>query len=124
MQKCDNVRSRTMPTSRSVKFEEFEMDESEGDRAFLEVVDSVLVIAKQTRPGIPNATRTVARYPHALKYVHQRAALHILEFFKHNIFFRVCFQRRRELELEVFADANSARENILEGRVLYEPSTK
>ena len=67
-------------------------------------------LATQTRPGIPDPVREVARHCSAPKYVHWRAALGILGYLRRTSRFGIAFQRGTVggLSLQVFADADYA----------------
>ena len=68
-------------------------------------------LANQTRPDILNAVRAVARYTHAPKLVHWKAALHILMYVRFTSSYGITFQRGTEggLALQLFVDSDYAR---------------
>ena len=61
-----------------VKLEEFDAREPDDHEPFRSLVGHLVWLANQTRPDTLNAVRAVARYSHAPKFVHWKAALHIL----------------------------------------------
>ena len=65
-------------------------------------------LANQTRPDILNAVRAVARYSHAPKLVHWKAALHILMYIRFTSSYGITFQRGTTsgAGLEVFVDSD------------------
>ena len=67
-------------------------------------------LANQTRPDILNAVRTVARYSHAPKLLHWRAALHVLMYVRLTSGYVITFQRgtARGVVFEVYADSDYA----------------
>lgn len=71
-----------------VKLEDFDKDEPDVLEQIRSVVGHLMWLENQTRPDILNAVCAVARYSHAPKMVHWRAALHIL-FFRSFILKRV-----------------------------------
>ena len=62
-------------------------------------------LANQTRPDISNAGRAVARFAHALKHKHWKAARGAWEYLKVTSANGVTFQRGSGLEIVVYADA-------------------
>ena len=97
-----------VPASTSLKLDQFDADEPEGGWPFREVVGSLMWLANQTRPDISNAVRAVARYCHAPKHVHWKAALNIVRYLKSTSHFGITFQQGSGIDLEVFADADYA----------------
>ena len=71
-----------VPASTSLKLDQFDADEPEGGWPFREVIGSLMWLANQTRPDISNAVRAVARYCHAPKHVHWKAALNVVWYLK------------------------------------------
>ncbi|CAM9496081.1 unnamed protein product [Pylaiella littoralis] len=67
-------------------------------------------LANQTRPDILNAVRAVARYSHAPKLVHWRAALHVLMYVRGTTDFGITFQRGVPggEHMELFVDSDFA----------------
>jgi len=96
---------RNTPLSTDVFLEEFDENEPDGVRLFRELVGSLMWLANQTRPDTSNAVRAVARFVHALKHKHWKAARGILEYLKVTSGYGVTFQRGSGLELMVYADA-------------------
>ena len=62
-------------------------------------------LAQQTRPDISNVVRAVARFAHAPKLKHWKAARGILEYLETASTYGVAFQRGSGLELVVYTDA-------------------
>ena len=85
--------------------EEFGKDEPHGVWPFRELVGSLMWLANQTRPDISNAVRAVARFAHAMKHKHWKAARRILEYLTVTSDYGATFQRGTSLELLVYADA-------------------
>ena len=83
----------------------FGEDEFDGVWPFRELVGSLMWLANQTRPDISNAVRAVARFAHAPKHKHWKAARGILEYLKVTSGYGVTLQRGSALELIVYADA-------------------
>ena len=70
-------------------------------------------LANQTRPDVLNAVRTVARYCHAPKFVHWKAASHILMYVRFTSNYGttyIKFQRDTEggVNLEVYVGSDYA----------------
>ena len=67
-------------------------------------------LAISTRPDIPNAVRSVARYCSAPKAVHWKSSLGILAYVNGTCGFGITYQRKTTvgISLEVFADADYA----------------
>lgn len=63
-------------------------------------------LPNQTRPDISNAVRAVARYAHAPKSVHWKAAVAILEYLKSTSHFVIPFKWGRGLPMEAFTNAD------------------
>ena len=96
---------RNTPLSTDVFLEEFDEDEPDGVWPFRELVGSLMWLSNQTRPDISNAVRSVARYAHAPKLKHWKAARGILEYLNASSSYGVTFQRGSGLEMVVYADA-------------------
>ena len=96
---------RSTPYSTDAFLEEFEEDEPDGVWPFRELVGTLLWLANQTRPDISNAGRAVARFAHALKHKHWKAARGVWEYLKVTSANGVTFQRGSGLEIVVYADA-------------------
>ena len=96
---------RNTPLSTDVFLEDFDENEPDGLWPFRELVGSLMWLANQTRPDISNAVRAVARYAHAPKLKHWKAAKGILEYLKVTSSYGITFQRGSGLELVVYADA-------------------
>ena len=101
---------KSIPIHFSTKLAEFNKNEAPGEWPFRELVGSLMWLSTQTRPGISNAVRAVARYCAAPKLVHWRAALGILGYVRWTSSFGVTFQRGTAggLILQVFADVDYA----------------
>ena len=96
---------RNTPLSTDAFVEEFDEDEPDGVWPFRELVGTLLWLANQTRPDISNAGRAVARFAHALKHKHWKAARGVWEYLKVTSANGVTFQRGSGLEIVVYADA-------------------
>ena len=90
---------RNTPLSTDAFLEEFDEDEPDGVWPFRELVGSLMWLANQTRPDISNAVRAVARFAHAPKHKHWKAARGILEYLKVTSDYGATFQRGTGLEL-------------------------
>ena len=108
VEKFGVTRSSRVPASPSVKLEEFDESEPEGQWPYRELVGGLMWLSNQTRPDITNATRAVARYNHAPKSVHWRAAMQVLEYVRGTSDLGITYQRGSGLQLEIFADADYA----------------
>ena len=100
--------STMIPACTTVKLEEFDESEPEGDWPFREAVGSLMWIANQTRPDIANAVRAVARHSHEPKSVHWKAVRMIMGYLRTTRHLGITFQRGRGLNLEVYADSDYA----------------
>ena len=69
---------RNTPLSTDAFLEEFDEDEPDEMWPFRELVGSLMWLATQTRPDILNGVRAVARFTHAPKHKHWKAARGIL----------------------------------------------
>ena len=67
-------------------------------------------LANQTRPGILNVVRAVARYSAAPKLLHWQAALHILMYIKSTSTYGITFQRgvSNGVQLDLYVDTDYA----------------
>ena len=72
------TRGKETPMAVGVKLEEFVAREPDVHGPFRSLVGHLIWLANQTRPGILNAARAVARYYHAPTFVHWKAASHVL----------------------------------------------
>ena len=90
---------RNTPLSTDAFLEEFDEDEIDGVWPFRELVGSLMWLANQTRPDISNAVRAVARFAHALKHKHWKAARGVWEYLKVTSDTGVTFQRGSDLEM-------------------------
>ena len=91
-----------------VKLEEFDAREPDVHEPFSSLVRHLMWLANQTRPDILNAVRAVARYSHAPKFVHWKAALHISMYVKFTSSYGITFQRGTEggVNSEVYVDSD------------------
>ena len=105
VKQLDATACRNTPLSTDAFLEEVDEDEPDGVWPFRELVGSLMWLANQTRPDISNAVRAVARFAHAPKHKHWKAARGILEYLKVTSDYGVTFQRGSGLELVVYADA-------------------
>ena len=96
---------RNTPVLTGVFLEEFDEDKPDGVWPFRELVGSSMWHTNQTRPDISNAARTVARFAHAPKQKHWKAARGISESWKASSSTDATFPRGSGLELVVYADA-------------------
>ena len=93
-----------------VKLEEFDAREPDVHEPFCSLVGHLMWLPNQSRPDILNAVRTVSRYSHAPKYVHWKAALHVLMYVRFTNSYGITFQRGTEgdVNLEVYVDSDYA----------------
>ena len=70
---------RNIPLSTGLKLENFDKNAPVGDWPVRELVRCLMWLANQTRPGIANAVRAVARYANQPREVHWRTEIGILE---------------------------------------------
>ena len=96
---------RNTPLSTDSFLEESDEDEPDGVWPFRELVGSLMWLTNQTRPDISNVVRAVARFAHASKHKHWKAARGILEYLEVTSDYGVTFQRGSGLDLVVYADA-------------------
>ena len=96
---------RNTPLPTGVFLDEFDEDEPDGVWPFRELVGSLMWHTYQARPDISNAARTVARFTHAPKQKHWKAARGISESRKASRSTGVTFPTGNGLELVVYADA-------------------
>ena len=99
---------RRNPLGKSLKLEEFDATEPEGDWPFFELVGCLMWLANQTRPDIANAVRAVARYTNSPRAIHWKTTVGILEYVFFTSGFGITFQRGSGLELVAYADADYA----------------
>ena len=85
------------------------------DTSYREIVRSLMWIANQTRPGIANAVRAVARFSHDTMEVHVKAARKIIEYLSVTAHLGLTFRKDSKLEdvqleydLETYVDADYA----------------
>ena len=110
VEKFGVTRNKEIPMVVGVKLEEFDEYEPDVVEPFRSLVGHLMWLANQTRPDILNATRAVARYSHAPKSVHWRAALHILMYVRFTVGLGITYQRGTEngVALEVYVDSDFA----------------
>ena len=108
-----------------LKLDEFDQEEAEVEEPFRSLVGHLMWLANQTRPGMLNAVRAVARYSHSPKPVHWKVALHILQYIRLTSGHGITFQRGMgsvvDLELYVdseFASRDTNRRSVPEGVVM------
>lgn len=65
-----------------LKLEAFDEDEPNVDEQFRSLVDPLIWLTNQTHPAILNVVRAIARYSHAPKEVHWKAALHVVMYIR------------------------------------------
>ena len=76
------TRGKPTPTVVGLRLDEFDQEEAEVEEPFRTLVGHLMWLANQTRPDILNAVRAVVRYSHSPKFVHWKAALHILQYIR------------------------------------------
>ena len=88
----------------------FDPTEPDVDEPFRSLVGHLMWLTNQTRPDILNTVRAVARYYHAPKLVHWKAALHILMYIRFTSSYGIPFQRGTAsgVGLEMFVDSDFA----------------
>ena len=104
--------TRTKETSMVVglRLGDFDPTEPDVDEPFRSLVGHLMWLTNQTRPDILNAVRAVARYSHAPRFVHWKAALHVFKYVRFTSSYGITFQRGTAsgVGLEVFVDSNFA----------------
>ena len=108
--KFGDIRNKETPMVVGVQLDYFNPDEPTVEEPFRSLVGHLMWLANQTRPDILNAVRAVARYSHAPKLVHWKAALHILLYVRFTIDYGITFQKGTGsgLALEGFVDSDFA----------------
>lgn len=93
-----------------VKLDDFSADEPDVLEPFRSLVGHLMWLANQTRPDILNAVRAVARYTHAPKSLHWRAAMHIAMYIRFTSTLGITFQRgsRGGIDLRLYVDSDYA----------------
>ena len=91
-----------------LRLDDFDPTEPDVDQPFRSLVGHLIWLANQTRPDILSAVRAVARYFHAPKLLHWKAALRILMYIRFTSSYGITFQRgtARGVGLEVFVDSD------------------
>ena len=104
------TRNKQVPMEVGVKLGEFDAREPEVHEPFRLLVGHLMWLANRTRPDILNAVRAIARYSHSPKFMHWKAALHILMFVRFTSSYGITFQRGTEsgVTLEVYMDSEYA----------------
>ena len=104
------IRNKETPMAVGVKLEEFDAREPNVHEPFRSLVGHLMWLVNQTRPDILNAVRAVAWYSHAHKFVHWKAALHILMYVRFTSSNGITFQRVTEggVSLEVYVGSDYA----------------
>ena len=89
---------------------EFDKNEVWGNFPFRELVGALMWLATQTRPGIANAVKAVARYCASPKLVHCKTELGILGYVCRTSWIGITFQRGvvSALSMQVLVDAGYA----------------
>ena len=93
-----------------MKLEEFDSRELDVHEPFRLLASHLMWLANQVRPDILKAARAVARYYHALTFVHWKAVLHVLMRVRFTISYGITFQRGTGVGVnsEVFVDSDYA----------------
>ena len=101
---------QSVPLRVGVKLEEFDEAEETVSWPCRELVGGLMWLAISTRPDIPNAVRSVARYCSAPKAIHWKSTLGILAYINGTRGFGITYQRGATVGifLEIFADADYA----------------
>ena len=105
------TRTKETPIIVGLRLDDFDPTEPDVDEPFRSLAGHLMWLANQTRPDILiNAMRTVARYSHAPKLVHWKAALHVLMYVRFTSSYGITFQRGTAsgFGLEVFVDSDFA----------------
>ena len=104
------TRNKPTPMPFDLKLENFDPAEPDVDEPFRSLVGHLMWLANQTRPDIYFSVRAVARYSHAPKVIHWRAALHILMYVRFTSSLGITYQRgtARGVDLEVYVDSDFA----------------
>ena len=110
VEKFGVTRFKETPMIVGLRLDDFDPTEPDVDEPFRSLVGHLMWLANQTRPDILNAVRAVARYSHAPKLVHWKAALHILMYIRFTSSYGITFQRGATsgVGLEVFVDSDFA----------------
>ena len=108
-------KSSPIPAAPSIGLRHESEEETVVYVAFLEIVESLMWIANQTRPDIANAVRAIARFSHDPKPIHCKAAQKILEYLNATSDLGLTFRRdddlgsvHLEFDLEAYVDADYA----------------
>ena len=114
------TRNKETPMVVGLRLDHFDPTEPDVDKPFRSLVGHLMWLANQTRPDILNAVRTVARYSHAPKLVHWRAALHVLMYVRFTSGYGITFQRgtARGVVFEVYVDSDYDRKSVSGGVVM------
>jgi len=104
------TRNKETPMAVGLRLDDFDPIEPDVEEPFRSLVGHLMWLANQTRPDILNAVRAVARYSHAPKFVHWKAALHVLMYVRLTSSYGITFQRGvgGGVGLEVFVDSDYA----------------
>ena len=102
--------SKETPMVVGLRLDDFDPTEPDVDEPFRSLVGHLMWPANQTRLDILNAVRPVARYSHAPKLVHWKAAVHILMYIRFTSSYGITFQRGTAsgVGLKVFVDSDFA----------------
>ena len=93
VEKFGVTRTKETPMVVGLRLEDFDPTEPDVDEPFRSLVGHLIWLANQTRSDILNAVRAVARYSHAPKLVHWKAALHVLMYVRFTSSYGITFQR-------------------------------
>ena len=107
VQKFGVTRTKETPMVIGLRLDDFDPTEPDVDEPFRLLVGHLMWLANQTRPDILTVMRAVARYSHASKLVHWKAALHVLMYVRFTSSYSIIFQRGTAsgVGLEVFVDS-------------------
>ena len=87
------TRTKETPMVIGLRLDDFDPTEHDVDERFQSLVGHLMWLANQSRPDILNAMRAVARYFHAPKLVHWKAALHVLTYVGFTSSYGITFQQ-------------------------------
>ena len=104
------TRNKETPMVVGLRLDDFDPDAPNVSEPFRSLVGHLMWLANQTRPDILNAVRAIARYSHAPKLIHWKAALHVLMYVRFTLDFGITFQRglSNGVTLDVFVDSDFA----------------
>ena len=107
VEKFGVTRTKETPMVVGLRLDSFDPTEPDVDEPFRSLVGHLMWLEHQTRPDILNAVRAVARYSHAPKLVHWKAALYVLMYVRFTSSYGITFQRGTAsgVGVEVFVDS-------------------